>query len=89
MNFIKGYKPIPYKELQKDLKRVFDESGKSLIDLAAAAEVTTTNTASSAINAEDQVVSDRVLTNIFQCLNFGAFILWINGEKYYFVKSKT
>lgn len=89
MNFIKGYKPTEYADLQKTLSDVFKVSGKTLIELAAEVGVTTTNTIHSTINSESQVVSDKVLTKVCESLNFGAFVLWINGEKHYFVKSKN
>jgi len=87
MNFIKGYKPTEYQTLQKDLSEAFRVSGKSLIDLAAEAGVTTTNTIHSTINSDNQVVSDKVLTKVCESLNLGAFVLWINGEKHYYIKS--
>lgn len=88
MNFIKGYKPTEYAELQKSISEVFKVSGKSLIDLAAEVGVTTTNTIHSTINSDSQIVSDKVLTKVCESLNLGAFVLWINGEKHYFIKSK-
>lgn len=89
MNFIKGYKPVEYEELKTELNKTFDASGKTLVDLAAAAEVTTTNTIHSALSTEKQTVSDKVLTCIFGSLNISAFVLWFNGEKHYFIKSKN
>lgn len=89
MNFIKGYKATPYNDLQKELYRLYEVSGKTMLELAADANVTTTNTIHSAINSESQVVSDKVLTRVFESLGFSAFILWINGEKHYFIKSKN
>lgn len=89
MNFIKGYKPTQYPDLQVLLKETFDKSGKTMIELAADAKVSSTNSIYSAINSDSQVVSDKLLTCICQSLNFSAFIMWINGEKHYFVKSKN
>lgn len=89
MNFIKGYKATEYADLQKNLSDLFKGSEKALVDLAAEVGVTTTNTIHSAINSDIQVVSDKVLTKVCDSLNLGAFVLWINGEKHYFVKNKN
>ena len=89
MNFIKGYKSIPYNDLQKELEKTFDNSEKTPAQIAAAAGVSTTNTIQSAIKNDSQIVSDKVLTSVFETLGLGAFILWINGEKHYFIKSKN
>lgn len=87
MNFIKGYKPTPYADLQKNISDTFLASGKTMLELAGEVGVTTTNTVHSAINSTNQVVSDKVLTKVFESLNLPAFVLWINGEKHYFVKN--
>ncbi len=89
MDFIKGYKPTTYSELQKEVSTKFAASEKKLPDLAVAAEVDSTNTIQFAINSETQKVSDRVLTSVYNSLGIAAFVLWINGEKHYFVKSKN
>lgn len=89
MNFIKGYKGVKYEEMQVALNKAFEISGKSLVQLAAEADVNTTTTMYAALNTEKQTVSDKVLTSVFNSLNFQAFVLWMNGEKYYFIKSKN
>jgi len=43
----------------------------------------------SAFNKEEQLVSDKILTSLFRTLQFEAFIMWQNGEKLYFLKSKN
>jgi hypothetical protein len=89
MNFIKGYNPVSYKELQKQLSETYKQSGKTPVDVAAAIEVKTTSTVFSAINSDEQIVSDKVLSGVFQAIDLQAFILWINGERMYFLKSKN
>lgn len=89
MNFIKGYKHVPYKDLQKELETHFDKSEKSLAQIAAAAGVSTTNTIQSAIKNDSQIVSDKVLTSVFDAIGLSAFVMWINGERQYFIKSKN
>jgi len=89
MDFIKGYKPISYADLTKELNKVFDSSGKSYPDLAVAAEVNSTQTIKFAFDGETQKVSDKVLTSILSTLEMSAFILWFQGEKFYYIKSKN
>jgi len=89
MDFIKGYKTSTYPELQKELVRRFGESEKTLPDLAVSADVNSTQTIKFALESTEQKVSDKVLTSVCQSLGFNAFVMWINGEKHYFVKSKN
>jgi len=86
MDFIKGYKSQPYPDVQKELLRKFDLSGKGLPELAMGAEVESTQTIKFALESVEQKVSDRVLTSVANSLEFNMFIVWINGEKHYFVK---
>lgn len=89
MDFIKGYKSVSYADLTKALNKAFASSGKGYPDLAVAASVTSTQTIKFAFDEDSQKVSDKVLSSIFQAINFQAFILWINGERMYFLKSKN
>lgn len=89
MNFIKGYKAVGYEELQADFNAAFKESGKSPAQLAADTDINSTTTIYSAFNKEEQLVSDKILTSLFRTLQFEAFIMWQNGEKLYFMKSKN
>lgn len=86
---IKGYKKVPYKDMQKELKKKHDDSGKSLVDIAATINVNSTNTIKFAIdNPNEQMVSDKVLTSVFDALGLPGFVMWISGERQYFIKNK-
>lgn len=89
MEFIKGYKPIQYTELKNRLNEAYLSSGKTYPDLAVAAEVTSTQTIKFVFESSEQKVSDKVLTSVSNALNVFAFIMWINGEKHYYVKTKN
>lgn len=89
MEFIKGYKSSSYPDIQKELLKRFDESEKTLPDLAVSAEVQSTQTIKYALESLEQKVSDKVLTSVCQSLGFNAFVMYFNGEKHYFVKSKN
>lgn len=88
MEFIKGYKPIEYTDLKDRLNKAYLSSGKTYPDLAVAASVTSTQTIKFVFESSEQKVSDKVLTSVSNALNVSAFIMWLNGEKHYFVKSK-
>jgi len=88
MDFIKGYKTIDYGSLKSHLIKAYEASGKSYIDLAKAAEVTSTQTIKFIFDSQEQKVSDKVLTSVSNTLGINAFIIWMNGEKYYYMKSK-
>ena len=89
MDFIKGYKPIEYSELKDKLIKAYETSGKTYPDLAVAAKVTSTQTIKFVFESPDQKVSDKVFTSVSEALSVSAFIMWLNGEKHYFVKSKN
>lgn len=89
MDFIKGYKPITYSELNKELNKAFDTSEKSYPDLAVAAGVTSTQTIKFVFESEDQKVSDKVLTSVLNALGINGLIVWFDGGKHYLVKSKN
>lgn len=88
MEFIKGYKPIEYSDLKERLNKAYETSGKTYPDLAVAASVTSTQTIKFVFESVEQKVSDKVLTSVSSALDVSAFIMWINGEKHYFVKGK-
>lgn len=89
MDFIKGYKPIEYGALKDKLNEAYNSSGKSYPELAVAADVTSTQTIKFVFESSEQKVSDKVLTSVSNALNISAFVMWLNGEKHYFVKSKN
>lgn len=89
MEFIKGYEPITYKGLKKELNTVLKTSDKTHPDLAVAAGVNSTQTIKFVFESDEQKVSDKVLTSVMNALEISAFIMWMNGDKHYFIKSKN
>ena len=89
MDFVKGYKPVSYPELKKELNKALETSGKKYPELAVAAELNSTQSISFVFDADEQKVSDKVLTSVLTAVNLGGFVMWIGGEKHYFIKTKN
>lgn len=89
MNFIKGYKQLNYSDLKSELSKQMEASGKTLPEMAVDVDVSSTSTIRLVFDSLDQKVSDKVLTSVCQSLNFNAFVIWMNGERFYFIKSKN
>ena len=89
MEFIKGYKSVSYTELQSHLKKNWDKSGKSLPELAIEAELASTEGVRNTFTLEEQKVSDKVLTSVFNSVGLNAFVVWINGERKYLISVKN
>jgi hypothetical protein len=85
---IKGYKQISYFDFQKVLHIAFADSKKETIQIAADIKVKSPATAQNAFNTDKQVVSDEVMTNVMKSVGLAGFIIWIFGNKYYYIKTK-
>jgi hypothetical protein len=83
---IKGYKQVEYKHFIKSLCSHFEESGKNQIEIATKIGSKTPNTVRNAMLDYSQVVSDQKLSKICEVVGKEGFILWINGEKYFYEK---
>lgn len=82
---ITGYKELSYLQFQREFKKAFEERKKPVIEIAAELSVKSPNTIKSAFNSDTQIVSDKILTGLMQCIKFDACILWIHGQRKYFV----
>lgn len=89
MDFIKGYKSVSYGELQTQLEKNFDQSGKSLPELAIEAGLASTEGVRNTFYLDEQKVSDKVLTSVFNSVGLNAFVVWINGERKYLISIKN
>lgn len=87
MELAKGYKQVSYNELQSELRSTYEISGKSYVDLAYELEVKSISTAQNSFAFDTQVVSDQILTKVFDCLGFNAFVVWMKGERNYYIKN--
>lgn len=84
------YKKASYREVYKEINRSFETSEKSWVQVASDIGVNSVQTVKFAIQSSDgQMVSDKVLTGIFAAIKLPAFVMWINGERQYFIKNKN
>lgn len=86
---LKGYDAVEYDTFQGVLYDAYKRSGMTYFELAYQIKVNSTQTPANAFNDAEQTVSDQVLTNIVdKLLGESAFVAWIGGERYYYIKSK-
>jgi len=88
MDFIKGFKSVTYNELQEQLKYRFERSGKTLPQLAIEADLASTEGVRNTFYLDEQKVSDKTLTSVFNSIGLNAFVVWINGERRYMISTK-
>lgn len=89
MDLIKGFRNVTYNDLQKELNRTFQRSGKSLPELAVSADLTSTAGVKNAFEYDEQKVSDKTLTSILGTVGLEAMVIWVNGERKYFISTKV
>ncbi len=83
---ITGYSPTNYKSFIAKLNECFEQSGKLPITVASEIKVKTPMTVKNALMDYQQIVSDEVLTKVMKSVGMDGFVLFIKGEKYYYVK---
>lgn len=86
---IKGFKPVSYEELQTALEKRNDDKKIPDVNMAVNIGVKNVGTIRNAFSTKEQLVSDKVLTNIFKELEIQAAIVWINGERNYYLSTKN
>lgn len=84
---VKGYRQVPYNELQSELNETFHATNKTYVELAYELEVRSVSTAQNAIVSDNQMVSDEILTKVFNIIGLNAFVVWMNGERKYYLKN--
>ncbi len=84
---ITGYKLVEYSDFQKKLHFAYIDSKKSLVDLSVCVSVRSQATVNNCFNITAQIVSDNVLTKLMECLGMDGFVLWVGGNRKYYIKS--
>lgn len=84
---VKGYRQVSYSQLQPELVEFYKASKKSYVELAYELDVRSVSTAQNAIVSDDQMVSDEILTKVFNLIGLNAFVVWLNGERKYYLKN--
>jgi hypothetical protein len=86
---IKGFKNVNYTELQAVLSEKYKTAAIPDVQIANDIEVRSLSTVKNTFNAGMQSVSDEVLTKVFKVLDLNGFVLWINGERNYYISHKN
>lgn len=83
-----NYTEVPYKEFITELKSKYDsnrkETDRTEVDIAVCigkSHMTVRN----CISFQEQVVSDKILTNLMKCIDLKGKIEWNMGEKHYYI----
>jgi len=84
---VKGYRQAGYGEIQLRLFDKFKESKKSYVELAYELDVRSVSTAQNILTSDTQIVSDELLSKVINLLGINAFVIWVNGERNYYIKN--
>lgn len=82
-----GYKEVDYPKLVELLTQYQNALSKPDIQIAAEIDVKTPATVRNAFNQE-QIVSDKVLTNIMKAVELDGFVIHYEGGKSFFISNK-
>lgn len=85
---LRGYQKVSYNRLQSELRKAWEDSGKSDLELAIELEVKSATTAKNAFQPDNQIVSDEILTKVFNSIGLSAYVVWENGQRNYYIKAK-
>lgn len=83
---IQGYRELNYSAFQKEMGSYFANSEIKDIEIAVKVGLKSTATVRNAFRTDTQIVSDEVMTKIMKLINIEGFILWVEGNRYYYVK---
>ena len=81
------YKRVTYKDLQKKLHAVKDNSDLSDIALTMKLGIKSTQTVRNAFRMDTQIASDQLLTNVMKAVGLKGKVEWIEGIRYYSIKN--
>lgn len=84
---INGFDNVSYQKLQIEMEARFKSSGKTELELALKLGLKSTATIKNAFKRDNQVVSDEVLSGVLENIGLHGFIVWMNGERYYYTKT--
>jgi hypothetical protein len=82
---VNNYKEVSYSEFQNALDQAMTESVLTELEIAIKVGVKTTATIKNAFRKDAQIVSDEVLSKIMKTIKLNGFILWTNGQRYYYI----
>jgi hypothetical protein len=82
------YKNVSYKKFITELKKMYDNfkvENKTTESHVAVCLQKSNITVRNCFNLSEQVVSDKILTQLMKCIDMDGKIEWVHGSKYYYL----
>lgn len=83
---IQGYTNVTYTAFQKAMDTHFDNAQIKELQIALSVGLKSVATVKNAFRKDCQIVSDEVMTKVMQLIGLDGFILWKDGNRYYYIK---
>lgn len=84
---IQGYNKVNYQKFQTEMDARFANCELSELEIAVKLGLKSAATIKNAFRKDNQIVSDEVMTGIMDLIELRGFVLWFNGERYYYIKT--
>lgn len=84
---IQGYNKVNYQKFQTEMDARFANCELSELEIAVKLGLKSTATIKNAFRKDNQIVSDEVMSGIMECIELRGFILWMCGNRYYYIKT--
>jgi hypothetical protein len=84
----KGYKEVSFKDFQYRLHIAKSDCPKTYPEIAVSMGLKDIQTVKSCFDTKRQKVKDSVLSKLMACIGVHGFILWVNGERKYYISNK-
>lgn len=83
----KEFKHVEYKELQKHIHTCKDKKKLNDLSIALLLGAKSAQTARNALNRDNQIASDQLLTKLMKAVGINGKVEWIEGVRYYSIKN--
>lgn len=83
---IQGYNRLNYAKLQTEVDSRFANCNLTELELALKLGLKSIATIKNSFRKDSQIVSDEVMSGVMELIGLRGFVLWFNGERYYYVK---
>jgi hypothetical protein len=84
---IQGFTNTTYQKFVMEMEARFTSSQTTEIELAQKLGLKSTQTIRNVFRKDTQIVSDEVMSGIMEFLDLYGFIVWMNGDRYYYIKN--
>ncbi len=88
MKKVAGYKQVSFDEFIVEMNAAYALSSKTHFSISNEINVSSVQTSANAFRNTDQIVSDSVMTKVANAIGLKCVILWDEGNRLYYIKSK-